>query len=80
MKKLTILIAALSFIFAVGTVEAKGHGGGHHSSASHHSTKSTTTHQSTGSKVKKGGGSGGCGSKGGPGYRKANGKCAGWKG
>ncbi|SIQ75870.1 hypothetical protein SAMN05880592_105155 [Bosea sp. TND4EK4] len=23
---------------------------------------------------------GGCGSKGGPGYRKANGKCAGWRG
>lgn len=23
---------------------------------------------------------GGCGSKGGPGYRKSNGKCAGWKG
>lgn len=26
-----------------------------------------------------GGGNGGCGSKGGPGYRKPNGKCAGWK-
>lgn len=23
---------------------------------------------------------GGCGSKGGPGYRKSNGKCAGWRG
>lgn len=23
---------------------------------------------------------GGCGSRGGPGYRKANGQCAGWKG
>lgn len=23
---------------------------------------------------------GGCGSRGGPGYRKSNGKCAGWKG
>lgn len=26
-----------------------------------------------------GGNSGGCGSRGGPGYRKANGRCASWK-
>lgn len=26
-----------------------------------------------------GGSSGGCGSRGGPGYRKANGKCASWR-
>lgn len=71
MKHLMILLAALSFVFAVGTVEAKGHGSGH-------STKSQSIHR-TGSGVKKGGGSGGCGSRGGPGYRKANGKCASWK-
>lgn len=33
----------------------------------------------TGSGYRRGGGSRGCGSKGGPGYRKPNGQCASWK-
>ena len=62
-----LLLALLSFA-VLGTDDAqargrRGSGGGRRG----------------GSGGRHSGSSGGCGSKGGPGYRKPNGKCAGWK-
>lgn len=63
---LALCVAATPILEA----EAKGRGGGGRRSAS------GGRHSSGGGR---GGGSGGCGSRGGPGYRKANGKCASWR-
>lgn len=42
--------------------------------ASYHGTSKVTARGSSSYEIARGG----CGSRGGPGYRKANGKCAGW--
>jgi uncharacterized membrane protein YgcG len=45
---------------------------------SYYSPKSSTNNSDSGSPNYGGGSSGGCGSRGGPGYRRSDGRCAGW--
>lgn len=83
MKRVLSLIVVLAFGLAL-PLDSEARGGGR-SHASKGKTSKVAKSSARGSvkspRVAKGsGGSGGCGSRGGPGYRKANGKCAGWKG
>lgn len=87
MKKLFPLMVVLAFGLALPLdSDARGGGRSHAGKGKTVKTvkvaKAPARSSAKGSRSAKGssGGSGGCGSKGGPGYRKANGKCAGWKG
>ena len=63
-RRLFLLGGLVAAVIAIlETVEPRGRSGGR---------------RETGGGSGRGGGSSGCGSRGGPGYRKPNGKCAGW--
>lgn len=72
MKRRTFLLGLLAILPLAS--EARGSRGGYRSSGRTYRPRGSGGYGGSG-----GGSSGGCGSRGGPGYRKANGKCASWK-
>lgn len=81
MKGLLPLVAVLVFGLALPlNTEARGSGRTHVSKGKASKVAKAPARGSVRGARGAKGGAGGCGSKGGPGYRKPNGKCAGWKG
>jgi hypothetical protein len=73
-----IIVAVLALALSTPTFAKGGHRGGGHSGKSSSYKGAGASHSKKGGSRSYGSGRGGCGSRGGPGYRKPNGKCASW--